>query len=284
MLRSIRLILRMIKFEHTVFALPFAVLSLLVASEGRPRAATVGWILLAMAGARSTAMAFNRLADHRLDALNPRTAQRELPTGQLRRGPVIAFTMAAAGLLVLAAWQLNPLCLALSPVALGVICLYSFTKRFTAASHLVLGLSLATAPVGAWLAVRGRFAPFPLLLAAAVLCWVAGFDMIYGCQDTAFDRRMGLHSLSARSGDRSALWVARWMHVAAVGLFLMAVGAAGLGGLAMLGVAVVSALLFYEHWLVRGGDLTHIDRAFFTVNSYVGLAFLLFTAADLYLG
>lgn len=284
MLRSLRLTLRMIKFEHTVFALPFAVLSLLIASDGRPRAATVGWILIAMVSARSAAMAFNRLADQRLDALNPRTKGRELPSGFLRRGPVIGFTVAMMVLFVLAAARLNQLCLLLSPVALVVVCGYSFTKRFTFATHFVLGLGLAIAPVGAWLAVRGRLDLFPLLLAAAVLCWVAGFDIIYGCQDTTFDRSQGLHSLSARIGDRAALGVARVAHLAAVALFFWAIRAAGLGPLAWSGVAVVAGLLAYEHWLVRGGDLTHIDRAFFTVNSYVGLALLLFAAADLYLG
>jgi 4-hydroxybenzoate polyprenyltransferase len=284
MFRTLRLTLRMIRFEHTVFALPFAVLSLLVASDGRPRPGTVGWILLAMVGARSTAMAFNRLADQRLDALNPRTAGRELPAGRLRRGPVIAFTVGMALLFVLAAARLNRLCLMLSPAALVVICGYSFTKRFTPASHAVLGLGLAIAPVGAWLAVRGRFDAFPLLLGGAVLCWVAGFDIIYACQDTAFDRSHGLHSLSARVGDRGALWVARVAHVVAVGLLGVAIRGVGMGALAWSGLAVVAGLLAYEHWLVRGGDLTHIDRAFFTVNSYVGLALLLFAAADLYLG
>ena len=282
-MNSIALTLRMIKFEHTLFALPFAVLSLLVASDGRPELATVGWVLLAMVGARSTAMAFNRLVDHPLDARNPRTADRELPSGALRRGPVIAFTVATAALLVFAASQLNPLCLALSPVALAVIYFYSFCKRFTALSHLVLGLGLAIAPIGAWLAVTGSFAAFPLLLGAAVLCWVAGFDVIYACQDTQFDRTAGLHSIPAALGERPALWVARALHVAALLLWILAVAEADLGRLAIAGVGVVGLLLAYEHWLVRGGDLRRIDRAFFEVNSYVGLVFLGFVAGDLYL-
>lgn len=283
MFENLSLTLRMIKFEHTVFALPFALFSLLVASDGRPGWATLGWILLAMVGARSTAMAFNRLVDHRIDARNPRTAQRELPAGLLQRGPVIGFTIASALLLVFAAYNLNFLCFALSPVALAVVYFYSATKRFTSLSHLVLGLGLSIAPIGAWLAVQGDFATFPLVLGGAVLLWVAGFDVIYACQDTEFDRRAGLHSMSAALGNTNALRVARVFHVVAVALWIWAAFLGGLGWVYLLGVAAVAALLVYEHWLVRGSDLSRIDKAFFTVNSYVGLTLFAFAATDIYL-
>jgi 4-hydroxybenzoate polyprenyltransferase len=283
MLNSLRLILRMIKFEHTLFALPFALMSLLVASDGRPRLGVLFWVIVAMVGARSTAMAFNRLVDMHYDAANPRTVARELPAGLLSRGSVLLFTLATAALLVIAASQLNRVCLVLSPAALAVVYFYSFCKRFTALSHLVLGLGLAIAPVGAWLAVRGEFGLFPILLAGAVLFWVAGFDTIYSCQDVEFDRRVGLFSLPANYGSGRALVVARLFHLLAVLLWLTAMRRAELGPAALVGVGTVSLLLLYEHWLVRGGDLRRIQRAFFDVNSYVGLVLFVFVAADLYI-
>ena len=278
------LTLRMIKWEHTIFALPFAVLSMLVASGGRPAWNAVLWIVVAMVGARSTAMAFNRLVDARFDARNPRTANREIPSGALRRGPVVVFTLVTAGMLVLAASQLNRLCFALSPVALAIVYFYSLTKRFSAFSHLFLGLGLAVAPIGAWLAVTGEFALFPLLLGAAVLFWVAGFDVIYACQDTEFDRGVGLRSMSAWLGNRDALRVARLLHALAIATWVAATAAGGLGWLTLLGVGAVAVLLLYEHWLVRDTDLARIDQAFFKVNSWVGIVFLLFVVADLYRG
>ena len=282
-MRSLRLTLRMIKFEHTLFALPFALLSLLVATDGTPPLRILFWVLMAMVGARSTAMAFNRLVDAAIDARNPRTQMRELPSGALSRGFVCGFTLAMAALFVVAAARLNPLCFALSPVALGVIWAYSFTKRFTWLSHAVLGLGLAIAPVGAWLAATGSFAAFPLWLSAAVLAWVAGFDILYACQDEAFDREHGLQSVPVRMGTAQAIWIARLLHLSALLLWLIAALQARLGGLALAGVAGAALLLAYEHWLVRDGDLRHIDRAFFTVNSYVGLLLLGFFAAGLYL-
>jgi 4-hydroxybenzoate polyprenyltransferase len=282
-MRPLLLTLRMIKWEHTVFALPFALLSLLVAAEGAPAWSTLGWVLVAMVGARSTAMAFNRLVDHRIDAANPRTEMRELPSGALRRGPVIAFTLVTAAVFVFAAAMLNPLCLALSPVALAIVWFYSLTKRFTAASHFFLGLALGVAPIGAWLAVRGSFDTFPLVLAAAVNLWVAGFDILYACQDLDFDRSMGLHSVPASIGHRAARWVARVVHLGAVAAWVVAFRLAGFELVALVGVAMVAALLLYEHWLVRGGDLRRIDRAFFEVNSWVGMVLLGFALADLYL-
>jgi 4-hydroxybenzoate polyprenyltransferase len=282
-MRSLRLTLRMIKFEHTLFALPFAVLSLLVATDGTPPLSILFWVLVAMVGARSTAMAFNRLVDAAIDARNPRTQLRELPAGLLGRGFVFGFTLAMAALFVLAAARLNPLCFALSPIALGVVWAYSFTKRFTWLSHAVLGLGLAIAPVGAWLAATGEFAPFPLWLAAAVLSWVAGFDILYACQDESFDRDAGLYSIPAKLGTGAAIWIARTLHVGAVLLWLVAAVQAQLGWFARAGVAAAALLLAYEHWLVRGGDLRHIDRAFFTLNGYVGLVLLAFFAAEVYL-
>lgn len=284
MLRPLALTLRMIKFEHTLFALPFALLSLLVATGGRPEPRTLAWILVAMVGARSTAMAFNRLADHHIDAANPRTATRELPAGALSRGAVATFTAATAGLFVLAAGMLNPLCLALSPVALAIVYGYSFMKRVSPLSHLVLGLGLAVAPIGAWLAATGSFAAFPLWLGGAVLLWVAGFDTIYACQDLDFDRARGLHSLPARLGAPRALWLARAFHLGALLLWWRAGVAGGLGAWWLAGVGAVALMLAYEHWLVRGGDLRRIDRAFFELNSWVGMALFAFACAGLYLG
>lgn len=282
-MRPLLLILRMIKWEHTIFALPFALVSLLVASDGVPSWSTLGWILVAMIGARSTAMAFNRLVDARIDAANPRTATREIPSGALSRTAVLVFTLATAGLFVFAAFMLNPLCFALSPVALLIVWFYSLTKRFTALSHLFLGLALGVAPIGAWLAVQGEFAGFPLILAFAVLCWVAGFDVLYACQDVDFDRKAGLRSIPAAIGPRAARWVARGLHVLAVGAWAWAFLAVGLGAVALAGVVVTAVLLGYEHWLVRGDDLSRIDRAFFEVNSWIGMVLLGSTLLELYL-
>jgi len=270
---------RMIKFSHSVFALPFALSSAVIAAGRGISWREVAWILVAMVGARSAAMGFNRLADQRLDARNPRTAGRELPRGALSRGEVWLFVMASAATLVVAAAMLNPLCLALSPVALLVIFGYSYTKRFTALSHLFLGLALALAPLGAWLAIRGRFDPPPVVLGLAVLCWVAGFDTIYACQDEAFDRAEGLHSLPARLGTRRALVVARLFHLVAVGLLAALYLLAPLHPVYLLGVAAVAGLLVYEHSLVRADDLSRIDAAFFTVNGWISLGYFVVTLA-----
>ncbi len=270
---------RMIKFSHSIFALPFALTSLALAASEGFRPAQALWIVVAMVGARSAAMGFNRLADQAIDARNPRTAGRELPRGLLTRAEVWVFVLASAAALVLAAGMLNPLCLALSPVALAVTWGYSYAKRFTALSHLVLGLSLAIAPVGAWLAVRGRFDVEPIVLALAVLCWVAGFDTIYACQDAEFDRREGLHSLPARLGIARALLVARALHAAAVVLLGALYVLTPLHPLYLGGVALVAALLIYEHSLVRADDLSRVDAAFFAVNGWVSVAYLVATTA-----
>ncbi len=270
---------RMIRFSHSVFALPFALSSAVIAGGGGISWRQVAWILVAMVGARSAAMGFNRLADQALDARNPRTAGRELPRGAISRGEVWMFVVASAATLVVAAAMLNPLCLALSPVALLVVFGYSYTKRFTALSHVFLGLALAVAPMGAWLAIRGRFAAPPVVLGLAVLCWVAGFDTIYACQDEAFDRAEGLHSLPARFGIARALVFARLFHVAAVALLAALYALAPLHPVYLAGVAVVAALLIYEHSLVRADDLSRIDAAFFTVNGWISLGYFGVTLA-----
>lgn len=270
---------RMIKFSHTIFALPFALASAVLASDRTLQPVKLLWILVAMAGARSAAMGFNRLADQAIDARNPRTAGRELPKGLLSRGEVWIFVLVSAGALVLAASQLNPLCLALSPVALLIVCGYSFTKRFTALSHFVLGIALAIAPVGAWVAIRGRFDAVPIVLGFAVLAWVAGFDTIYSCQDAEFDRREGLHSIPAAWGVRRALRMARGVHVAAVALLALVYVLTPLHPIYLAGVVGVAALLAYEHSLVSADDLTRIDAAFFTVNGWISVGYCVATAA-----
>ncbi len=276
--------LEFVKIEHTLFAMPFALVGLLTASGGRPPAGVLLWVVVAMVGARSAAMAFNRILDRDLDARNPRTADRHLPAGRVGLPGSIAFTALAAAVFVAAAWRLNDLCFALSPAALAAVFFYSATKRFTSWSPLFLGLGLAIAPVGAWLAVTGAFAPFPLLIAAGVLFWVAGFDTIYGCQDEEFDRRSGLHSPAARFGVTGALRLARAFHVLAVLTLAVAVRAApGLGAGALAGVAVMALLLALEHRVVAGGNLRRIDMAFFTLNSWAGTAVLGGVLLDLYI-
>ena len=272
---------RMIKFSHSVFALPFALASAAVATGGRVPWRELPWIVVAMVGARSAAMGFNRLADQAIDARNPRTAGRELPRGVLSRREVWLFVGLSALALIGAAAMLNPLCLVLAPVALLVVLGYSYTKRFTAFSHLVLGLALSIAPLGAWLAVRGRFDAAPLILALAVLCWVAGFDTIYSCQDVDFDRREGLRSIPARLGIRRALTVARILHVTAVMLLAALYTRAPFHPVYLAGVAAVAALLVYEHSLVSADDLSRVDAAFFTVNGWISVGYLVFTILGL---
>jgi 4-hydroxybenzoate polyprenyltransferase len=269
---------RMIRFSHSVFALPFALTSAALAARGELRATQVVWIVVAMVGARSAAMGFNRLADQALDERNPRTAGRELPRGALSRWEVWVFVVLSAGALVLAAGMLNPLCLALSPVALLVVFGYSYTKRFTALSHLFLGLALGVAPVGAWLAIRGRFEPVPILLALAVIAWVSGFDTIYACLDVEFDRRAGLYSLPARLGVPVALGVARGLHVAAVVFLAWLYWLTPLHPLYLGGVMVVAILLAYEHSLVRADDLSRVMQAF-NLNGWVSLGYFAATLA-----
>jgi 4-hydroxybenzoate polyprenyltransferase len=270
---------RMIRFSHSVFALPFALSSAILAADDGISWRQVAWILVAMVGARSAAMGFNRLADQAIDARNPRTAGRELPRGAMSRSEVWVFVGASAATLVVAAAMLNPLCLALSPVALFIIFGYSYTKRFTALSHVLLGLALGMAPVGASLAIRGRIEPAPFVIGLAVLLWVTGFDTIYACQDEAFDRAEGLHSLPARIGIARALLVARVFHAAAVALLGAVYALAPLHPLYLAGVAALAGLLVYEHSLVRADDLSRIDAAFFTVNGWISLGYFVVTLA-----
>ena len=262
----------MIAFRHTVFALPFAVIALVTAAApGWPAPTTWLWVGVAMVAARTAAMAFNRLADHRIDAENPRTSGRALPAGRLSRSFAWAITALSAATLLVAAAALNPLCLALAPAALAVVLGYSFAKRFTAASHLWLGAALGIAPVGAWVAVTGRFAWPPLVLAIAVCLWVAGFDVIYSLQDESFDRTHGLYSLPAHLGGRRALAVARIFHaVALVGFSLFAI-VAGAGPLRLLAAAAAGFLLVWQHRLVSADGLHAVNAAFFTANGVLSV-------------
>lgn len=277
--RKLLIVLEMIKIEHTVFALPFAYLGAFAAAGGWPGWHAVFWILAAMVGARSAAMAFNRLVDRHFDARNPRTRSRALPQGLLSPAFVAVFVAAGAGLLLLSAWMLNPLALALAGPALLVVLGYSYTKRFTAWSHLVLGLSLGIAPAGGWIAVRGTLDPEAVLLAFAVAFWVAGFDVIYACQDVAFDEQTKLHSLPRRLGIGRGLKAAAVFHLVMIGLLAWSFGILDLGLLSWLGLAVVAAALVYEHSLVSPRDLSRVNAAFFAVNGAVSI--LLFVAVGL---
>ena len=278
--RSLRTTLEMIKFSHTLFALPFAIYAAFLAAGGWPKPAVLGKILLAMVGARSAAMAHNRLADRRLDAANPRTAGRALPAGTLSVSFVRACLAASIVLFLAAAASLNRLTLALSPAALAVLLLYSYTKRFTALSHLVLGLCLGLAPVGAWIAVRGSVGGLPVLLGLAVLFWTAGFDVIYALQDEEHDRRSGLRSIPARLGASRALAVSALFHAAMVALLVAVWRLSGGGALLLAGIGLTAAALVYQHAIVRPRDLSRVDAAFFTANGFVSVTFAFCGIAD----
>ena len=280
-LAKIRTTLEMIKFEHSVFALPFALTGAMLARRGLPAWRELFWIVVAMVGARSAAMTFNRIADLKMDALNPRTKARALPAGRLSVGFAIAFTIVSCTLLVLAAYELNPLAFKLSPVAIAILLAYSFTKRFTLLSHLILGLCLGISPAAAWIALRGDLSVSVLLLGAAVMFWVGGFDVIYACQDVEFDHSLGLHSVPRRYGIRAALWISALLHVGTLALLIAVAGMENLGWIATAGLAVVAVLLAYEHLLVKPSDLSRVNAAFFTVNGFISVLFFLTWAADL---
>lgn len=272
---NIRTTLEMIKIEHTLFALPFAFLGAILAAQGIPSAWQVLWITLAMVGARSTAMAFNRIADKDYDARNPRTSMRAIPAGALSVGFVLAFTIISAGIFLFAAAMLNRLTLILSPIALASVVIYSFTKRWTIWSHLVLGWCLAIAPTGAWIAIRGAIdSPAPLLLSLVVMLWTAGFDVLYASQDFHFDRREGLYSIPARVGIECALWISRAMHAGAFATLVALYFVTGLGLPAAVGVIATGVLLIYQHTLVRAHDLSRLNAAFFSTNAFVSIILL----------
>jgi 4-hydroxybenzoate polyprenyltransferase len=280
-LHNLRTTLEMIKWEHSVFALPFALCGAMLAAGGLPTPHQLLWIVVAMVSARSAAMAFNRLADATIDAANPRTRTRALPAGTLSPAFVTTFVVVSSAVFILAAQQLNRLALMLSPVALAVLLLYSYTKRFTRWSHLVLGLALGIAPSAAWIAVRGSLDPRIVLLTIAVTFWVGGFDVLYACQDYDFDREAGLHSIPRYLGISGALWVARLFHLLMLMLLTALVIVFGLGKLAMVGVLAVALLLGYEHSLVSARDLSKLNAAFFTMNGVISVVFFVFVAADL---
>jgi 4-hydroxybenzoate polyprenyltransferase len=279
--RNLRVTLEMIKWEHSIFALPFALCGAMLAAGGLPTLRQLVWIVVAMVSARSAAMAFNRVADASIDAANPRTQTRALPAGTLSPTFVTSFVVVSCAMFVLSASQLNRLALALSPVALAVVLLYSYTKRFTRWSHLVLGFALGIAPAAAWIAVRGSLDPRILLLTAAVTFWVGGFDVLYACQDYEFDRQSDLHSIPRYIGIKGALAVARAFHIVMLVLLIALVIVFGLGKLAITGVVAVAVLLAYEHTLVSPRDLSKLNAAFFTMNGVISIVFFGFVAADL---
>jgi 4-hydroxybenzoate polyprenyltransferase len=283
LLHNLRVTLAMIKWEHSIFALPFALSGAMLAAGGFPAWHQLAWIVVAMVSARSAAMAFNRVADAAIDAANPRTQTRALPAGTLTPTFVMTFVVVSCAIFIFAAAQLNHLTLILSPLALAFLLLYSYTKRFTRWSHLVLGFALGIAPAAAWIAVRGSLDPRILLLTAAVTFWVGGFDVLYACQDYEFDRQSNLHSLPRYVGIRSALLIARFFHVAMLLLLIALIITFGLGKLAVVGVVAVALLLAYEHSLVSATDLSKLNAAFFTMNGVISVVFFLFVAADLLL-
>lgn len=280
LLGRVRTTLEMIKFEHSVFALPFALTGAVLAMRGLPTWRQLLWIVVAMVAARSAAMTFNRIVDLRIDAANPRTRMRALPAGHLSFGFAAGFTVVASAVLLLAAYELNPLAFELSPIVLALLLGYSYTKRFTFLSHLVLGLCLGLSPIAASIALRGEVDRGILLLGVAVMFWVAGFDLIYACQDVDFDREKHLFSVPARFGIRPALWLSGILHVAMMVLLITVARIEGLGWLAFLGLALVGILLAYEHGLVRPSDLSRVNAAFFNINGYVSVLFFATWAAD----
>jgi 4-hydroxybenzoate polyprenyltransferase len=283
MASRIKTVLEMIKFEHSVFALPFALTGALLAARATrndwPSLRQIAWIIVAMVAARSAAMTMNRIVDLRYDRENPRTQQRALPTGALTLQFAWLFTFGAVAAFFVAAWQLNPLALELAPLAIGILFFYSFTKRFTSWSHLFLGFALGISPAAAWIAVTGGLDARMLILCAAVTLWVGGFDVLYACQDIEYDQRAGLFSVPRQFGIAKALLIARGMHLGVIALLAWLAFSFGLPWPAWAGIAVVASLLVYEHSLVKADDLSKLDAAFFTVNGYISMLFLLFWGA-----
>lgn len=281
-----RITLEMIKIEHTVFALPFAFLGAALAAREIPHQpasfwlSKLLWITVAMVGARSAAMTFNRIADREIDAANPRTAARALAAGLLDLKFAVSFTVFSSAVFLLAASQLNRLTLLLSPTALGSVLLYSYTKRFTSLSHLILGWCLSIAPSGAWIAIQGKLTIVPVLLSLSVMLWTAGFDILYACQDYEFDRRRGLRSIPERFGISKALWIARGVHVLMFASLLLFFFNARLGWLGSVGVVATGALLFYQHSIVKADDLSRLNAAFFTTNAFVSVILFVTMAGD----
>ena len=281
---KVRVFLEMIKFSHTLFALPFAFTGAVLAAGGLPTPAQCGWILAAMVGARTAAMGLNRVIDAEIDAKNPRTSSRAIPAGLLGKGTVVLFIVLSVALLLFAAARLNPLCLKLAPVAVFFLVLYSYCKRFTSLAHAVLGLCLAAAPIGAWIAVRGTVDLPIILIGLAVLVWVTGFDILYALQDLEFDSANGLHSIPVRLGITNSLRASRFCYVAMVGLLLAAWSLLPAGGFFLAGIVVSTLLLVYEQWLLRDGNLTKLDAAFFTMNAWISVIIFAATLLDIFVG
>ncbi len=284
MLHAIKTYLEMIRFPHTVFALPFAFMGAVLAAGGIPSGKKIFWILVAMVGARSGAMGMNRYADRHLDAQNPRTQDRALPQGQIAPREALIFICVSFAVLLFSAWMLNPLCFALAPVAILIVSGYSYTKRFTTLSHLILGLSLALGPIGAWIAVTGQFALPPLVLGTAVLFWVGGFDILYALMDIEFDRRAGLFSIPARLGEQGGLAAAGMCHILTVACLALLIPLLSLGKVYLSGLFLAMALLLYEHWLLYRHGLAKLNVAFFNVNGALSVGLFLFTLGDLLFG
>lgn len=281
---KIKVFLEMIKFAHTIFALPFALTGALLAARGIPSLGQLFWIVMAMVGARTAAMGLNRVIDAEIDAENPRTRGRAIPAGLIGKGTVLVFIVLSVTLMLYAAHRLNPLCFKLAPVALCFLVLYSYCKRFTAWAHVVLGLCLGAAPIGAWVAIRGTVELPAVLLGLAVLFWVAGFDVLYALQDLEFDRQRGLHSIPVRLGVFGSLWTARLFSCVMVALLMLVYRLLPVGGFFLSGITAAALLLLYEHWLLRKGDLARLDMAFFTMNGYISVIIFVATLVDVLAG
>ncbi len=280
----IKIFLEMIKFAHTVFALPFAFTGALLAARGLPTLHQTFWIVMAMVGARTAAMGLNRIIDAEIDAKNPRTSNRAIPAGLIGKGTVFLFVFLGLLLMFYAAHRLNPLCLYLAPLILFFLVLYSYCKRFTALSHIVLGICIAFAPLGAWVAIQGKVGLPAVLLAGGVVFWLAGFDTLYALQDLEFDRSHGLHSIPVRLGVTGSLWAARIFHLVMMGFLVALYATMNLGLFYLTGLGITAALIFYEHWLLRNGDLKKLDMAFFNMNGYISITICVFTLIDVLAG